>query len=185
MTNVRAVASRYAQALSAAEPELASLDTIRKELRLLASAVEASAELRRVLSNPVIDPASKGRVMQALLARREPHPRTVKFIAVLAARDRLIALREIAAAVDRAYNRRAQVHDVEITSAAPLDEALKTRLSQALERVAGGRIALSERVDPELLGGVVARIGETIYDASLRSRLERLRSQMVGASASR
>jgi F-type H+-transporting ATPase subunit delta len=184
MINVRAVASRYAQALSEAIPKLEELDSARKDLRALADAAAVSGQLRRVIENPVIDGSAKARVLRELIASRAPDERVLRFIDLVAARDRLGAIGEIATALEGEFNRRSGVREVEVASAAPLDDEVRERLESVLERVAGGRVTISERVDPDLLGGVVARIGGTLYDASLKTRLEKMRSRLVGVAGS-
>lgn len=184
MINVRAVASRYAQALSEAIPKLEEFDSACRDVQALADAVAASGELRRVIEHPVIDGSAKARVLRELIAGRAPDERVLRFIDLLAARDRLGAMGEIATALEAAFNRRSGVREVEVASAAPLDDQVRQRLEGVLERVAGGRVTISERVDPDLLGGVIARIGGTLYDASLKTRLEKMRSRLLGAAES-
>jgi F-type H+-transporting ATPase subunit delta len=142
--------------------------------------VGASPELRRALANPVISPDSKRRVVRSLLERRAPDPRSLRFVDLLAERDRLVLIGEIASAVERELNRREGVHEVRLASAIPLDEALKTRIVAALRSVTGGTVRVTETIDPALLGGVVARVGETLYDASLKTRLDHVRERMIG-----
>ncbi|MDH3283408.1 MAG: ATP synthase F1 subunit delta [Acidobacteriota bacterium] len=179
MKNVRLVATRYAQALSAAVPDADTLERVRDDLLAISAAIEASSELRRVLANPVAVSGAKGRVVRAVAERCGADARTLRFLDVVAARDRLAALPEIAAAVDAELNRRAGVFEVEITSAVSLEDELRQRIAAALAKVAGGRVKITESVDPELLGGVVARIGTTLFDASLRTRLEKMRTRML------
>ncbi len=183
MSDAHLVASRYAQALSDAVTEIGEFDRVKRELRVLSDLVTADDELRHALANPVIGVVSKGRVLAEIVKRSEFSPRTARFVAVLAERERLALLGEIASAVEEVYDHRTDVHEVEITSAAPLADDLRERLTSALGKVAGGRIRISESVDPELLGGVVARVGSTVFDGSLKTRLQALHSKMTGRGA--
>lgn len=183
MSTTRAVAGRYAQALSAAVPEADTFAAIVTDVRALAKAVETSPELKRALANPVLSPESKARVVRALLERRTSDARTTRFVDLLADRDRLVLIPEIADAAETELDRRRGVHEVRLSSAAPLDQDLKTRIVTALEKVTGGSVRVTESVDPALLGGVVATVGGTVYDASLKTRLDKVREKMIGDGA--
>lgn len=183
MSDAHLVASRYAQALSDTVSDTGEFDRVKRELRTLADLVSADDELRHALANPVISVVSKGRVLAEIVERLEFSHRTARFVAVLAERERLALLSEIANTVEDVYDYRTGVHEVEITSAAPLADDLRGRLTRALGKVAGGQIRISENVDHELLGGVIVRVGSTVFDGSLKTRLQALHSKMTGRSA--
>ncbi len=183
MNDARLVASRYAQALSDAVSDDAVFGRVRDELRQLAGLVKESAELRHALANPVTPADAKGRVMRAIAERMEAHPRTISFLETLATHDRLPMLADAAIAVEAAHDARLGVHEVSITSASTLGPEVRQRLEGALGELAGGKIRVSETVDPELLGGVVARVGSTVYDGSVKTRLQALRTKLVGGAS--
>lgn len=185
MQDAGLIAGRYAQALSDAVRDGGEFQKIREEIHLFAELFRKSPELRHAFANPVIPAAAKKQVAQTIGERTGVSPTTLRFLAVLARHERLVLLPEMAEAVDGVADRRFGVHEVEIRSAAPLSDDVRARLTQALQDLAGGKIRISERVDPELLGGVVARVGATIYDGSLKTKLETLRSRMAGGAGSR
>lgn len=185
--NALLIAERYAHALSSALPADADLARVRDDLGVLAGVVEGSRELRAAILSPVVPVASKLNVLKALAAKTTPHPKTLRFLEVLAAHERLEVIGQVATAVARAYDRRAGIVEVEIRSAAPLDADIREKLSAALIRIAGAKVRTREVVDPDLLGGLVVRVGGTVFDGSVRKRLEELQARMtggmVGASA--
>lgn len=183
MEHLGPVAIRYAQAFSQVVRDEAELRSARDELRALGRLVEQSSELKTALSNPVVSAESKQRVVQAIAERQQLGQRTQRLLKVLGENDRLSLIDEVGRAVDQIYRERAQVKRVEIRTAAALEPELRQRLTQALERLAGGRVEVVETIDPQLLGGLVASIGTKVYDASLKTKLERIRSRMVSESA--
>lgn len=180
LKNARLIAERYAQALSSALPAEADLARVRDDLAGLAGLIERSAELRGAIGSPVVPPESKLRVLRALAAKGQPHPATLRFLDVLASHERLGAFPEVAAAVARVYDRRAGIVEVEIRSAAPLDPDLRERLGAALGKIARAKVRTRETVDPELLGGLVVQVGGTVFDGSLKKKIEDLRAKMTG-----
>ncbi len=183
MSDARLVAGRYAQALSEVVIEPAAFETARQELRALATLVSESDALRHALANPVIGVSSKERVIAEIAQRMELSPPVRRLLTLLAERERLMLLPELAGAVDQLCDARAGVHEVEIRSAVPLAENTRDRLQVALGKISGGEVRIKETVDPELLGGVVARIGTTVFDGSLQTRLNALRSKMLSGTA--
>ncbi len=186
MKDVRLVVDRYARALAGAvdkEKDEGLLPRVRDELVRLAGVVRESPELRRVLASPVVSPEAKSRVVLAIADRMQVAPITRRFLEVVGRHERLVLLPEIAAAVGREVDRREGIREVELRSAAPLADDVRSRVEEALRAAAGGRIRLAEHVDEELLGGLVARIGGTVIDGSLKTRLERLRARLRSESA--
>lgn len=180
MKNDRLLAARYAEALSQAVPNLQDLSSALAGLRTISDLMHRSDELRQALKSPTIAPAAKGRVMQAIGQRVGLSAAGQHFLTTLATHGHLMLLGGINEAIATVANRRSGIADVEITTATPLDAATLDRLRTALEKVAGSRLSFSQSVDSSILGGVIARIGATVYDGSLRSKLEKLRSRLAG-----
>ena len=180
LKNARLIAERYAQALTAAMRDDAEVGKVRDDLAQLAAVADRSPELRRALTNPVIEAGAKLLVLKSLAAKMHAQPATLRFLEVLASHDRLSIFRDVVDAVGRALDARSGVVEVEIRSAAPLDDAVRQRLAGVLARVAGKRIRTREIVDAEILGGLVVTVGGTVYDGSVKSRLEELRSRLTG-----
>jgi F-type H+-transporting ATPase subunit delta len=177
------IADRYAQALSQTVADLDQLAQVRDELKALARLVEESRELRGVFASPIVGADEKERVAVTLAERGGASQLTRRFLRVVAHNGRLALLPEIARALARRHDERAGVHEVELRSAQPLAPDLRARLEPTLEQLAGGKVRIEERVDPSLIGGLVARIGTRVFDGSLRTRLRRMRSLLMGRAS--
>jgi F-type H+-transporting ATPase subunit delta len=177
-----ALANRYARALadlvldpkSAVKPEAAL-----GELRQFEEAVRASNELRKVLLSPAVAPARK-RAVAARLAAALGISTTVRhFLYVVIDRRRIGMLREIRAAFEGQLDQRTGLARADIRSARDLAPEERTSIESALGRLSGKTIRGQFATDPELLGGVVARVGSTVYDGSVRGQLAALRRRLV------
>ncbi len=180
MKNVRPIAERYAQALSRAIAGDAEFSRVRDDLSSLARLVDASVDLRRALAHPAISPDAKLNVLKELGRRLQAQRETIQLLETLASHERLTMLREVAEAAGRIADRRLGVTEVEIRSAAPLDAAVRSQLRAILEKMTRGKIKTREVTDAGLLGGVVLRVGGTVFDGSVKSKLERLRQRLTG-----
>jgi F-type H+-transporting ATPase subunit delta len=167
----------YAQALfSVAEVE-GVLDTVEDELFRFARALEQQGDLREALTDPVLPVERKRAVLQDILGERA-NPHTVSLLGFLLEQGRA---RELGTIVDEllalaAERRQAAV--AEVRTAVRLDVSRRQRLAEALERATGKRIELKAVVDPSVVGGVVARVGDQVIDGSIRRRLELARERI-------
>jgi F-type H+-transporting ATPase subunit delta len=177
-----AVATRYASALADAVLAAGSgLEPRRalEELRTFETMMSGSVELRNVILSPAVSVARK-RAVVSRFAEAIPLSRLVRnFLFVMIDRRRADALSEIADAFQNALDERLGIVRAAVTSAAPLNDRQQTELQQTLSRVAGRQVRCEFDTDPELIGGVVARIGSTVYDGSVRTQLETLRERLV------
>jgi F-type H+-transporting ATPase subunit delta len=172
------LARRYARALFALAEGRSEHEKVGKDLRALADIMKESAELARTLANPAIPGSSRRKVMEGLMQRLGVTPTTTNFVKLLVDRDRLSALPDIARELDRMIDDKAGRIAAEVVSATALSPAQVGELTKRLEKLSGKKVQLTTRQDPELLGGVVAKVGDVIYDGSLRRQLERLREQV-------
>lgn len=175
----RAAASRYARALFDVALKEADPARVDAELTSFGGLVAGNDHLRRVLTNPAIPPARKRSLMEALLAEAGPlAPPLAKLLVLLAERDRLVLLPDLA----EAYRDRLMVHQqvvrAEITTAVPMSDDRRAALERGLARATGRKIVLTTRIDPSILGGAVTRLGSTVYDGSVARQLERLKEQL-------
>ncbi len=137
------------------------------------------AELQKVLVSPFIPSSSKQGIIDALapeLAMPDVIRRTLH---VLAAQGALNDAPALARAVRRLVNRQAGIVDATVTTAAPLDEAQVSALQEQLSRSTGQQVSVATRVDPDVIGGVVARVGGLVFDGTLARHLARLQAQLV------
>jgi F-type H+-transporting ATPase subunit delta len=180
----RAAATRYARALfDVALKEGSDLAAIERELSDAAALVGSNEGLQRALSNPAIPAPRKRAVMEQLLAKSPVRPVLAKLLLLLADRDRLILLGEVAAAFRQRMMEHQNVVRAEVTTAVPLGPERVAAMQQGLAQATGRQVLLEARVDPAIIGGAVARIGSTVYDGSVTTQLERLRQQLIEAEA--
>jgi F-type H+-transporting ATPase subunit delta len=178
-----ALARRYARALlevadaKGGETALA----LRDELRGFASQLEAHAGLRRALAQPTLGAEAKRKIVTALAEAAKASPLVVKLVEVLAARDRLGLLGDVAAAYAELANASKGVVAAEVVSAVPLAPEQRKALERALAGTAGS-VELTSEVEPALVGGLVIRMAGRTYDGSVRTRLAALRQRLAAAS---
>jgi F-type H+-transporting ATPase subunit delta len=173
------LARRYARAVLEIGIANANLDKIGADLRSLAAAMHDSTELVTALTNPAIRRADRRRVIDGLLQRIGAAPQTKNLIYLLLDGERLGSLEAISREVTAMIEARAGRMSAEVTSAKPLDAAQLAQITTALEKLSGKKVAVTKREDPALLGGVVAKLGDTVYDGSLRTQLRTLRDELT------
>ena len=174
-----AVARRYAQALIEIAAESREVDTLGADLQRLVAAFDAhGGMLRRALCSPVFNADECGAVLTELLPRLRLHPLTANLVRLANEKGRLAALPAIAEAYTELADKVAGRQKVEVVTAEPLSPQVEAEVRAALERSTGKTVRLSTRVDPDLIGGMVAKVGGTVYDSSIRNRLEQLKHSL-------
>jgi F-type H+-transporting ATPase subunit delta len=176
-----AIAERYCDALFELAREARALEAVEAEMAALAAAIAASRDLRTVLKSPVYDAEDQTRAVLAIAQKAGFSPLVLNFIGLVARNRRLFALADMAAAFQRRMSAQRGEVVAEAVSAAPLNEDQARRLRAEIERVVGKAVNLTSRVDPELLGGLVVKVGSTMIDSSLKTKLARLKSVMKEA----
>ena len=178
--SLQTVARRYAVALADVVTSRGEAREVREELSAWEEMMRTNAQLLEVFRHPTIPYEQKRRVLDSLVARARVRPTTANFLQVLLQNHRLADLGEINRQFTQELDRRTGVVTAEVTTArpvpAPAQEALRARLGQ----LTGRSVRLQFAVDEELIGGVVTRIGSTVYDGSVRSQLEQIKQRMVG-----
>jgi F-type H+-transporting ATPase subunit delta len=173
---------RFARALfDVARAEGLDLERVQTELAGVVALVSGHETLARVLGSPAIPAARKRAIVEELLARSPVSTPLARTLLLLAERDRLVLLPELAEAYDERLLDHQQVVRAAVTAAAPLPPDRAEALRGALARATGRDVRLAVRVDPDLLGGAVARIGSTVYDGSVVTQLERLKARLETA----
>jgi len=180
-TGVSGLAERYARALFDLADEDRALDQVAADLKSMAAMLAASGDLRRLIRSPVLGRAVQGQAIAALGNAAGLSHLTRNFLGLLARNRRLFALPEmIEAFLADLAARRGEV-TAHVVSAEPLSARQSAALAEALRKAAGAKLAIDQRVDPGLLGGLVVRLGSRMIDASLKSKLTRLEHAMKGA----
>lgn len=173
-----ALAQRYAAALADVAFEHKDAGKIRQDLADFVQAFGASADLRTLLANPAVSPAAKKSVAGEIAGKMGMHAEVRNFLFLLIDHGRTAIAGEIQKAFEAETNRRAGIVDAVIASAHELSAQEKSQLTQVLERVTGKKVQAQYELNPQLIGGAAVRIGSTIYDGSVRERLNRLRTQL-------
>ena len=176
------VARRYAHAFSSVVASN-GIDTVaaQQQLQDFNATLQGSRELREVLMNPAIAGEQKLKVLDAVAGKIGMMPQVRNFLAVIMDQQRLAQLDEILAEYHAVASEQSGIAEAEITSARTLGDADRVELEANVAKLAGGRIRPIYREDPSLLGGVVVRIGSTVYDGSIRAQLQQLKQKLVSA----
>ena len=169
----------YAQALFDTAREAGAVEAVGRELGDFVAALAASPQLRHVLADPQIDTAAKTRVVADLT--RDAQPLAANVLQLLLERGRFAVVDEVRDGYDALAAAEAAVLNVEVTSAVELTPALHSKIAARVEKVTGDRVELVERVDPDIVGGLVLRVGDVIVDGSVRSRIRQLRRRLATA----
>ena len=178
--SLQTVARRYATALADVAIDRREERLVQNELDQWAEMIESSPQLKEVFANPTIVYDHKRRVLEDLIARTRVRDTTSSFLRVLLKNQRLAQLRDIAARYVQVLDERAGVLAGSVTTARPIPEELKKTLHETLSAATGHTVRLSFDTDEKIIGGMVARIGSTIFDGSVESHLERLADGLAG-----
>lgn len=175
-----AFAAQYARAL-ADVVEGARLDPVKVERQVgdFAAVLAGSRELRDALLNPSLSAKQKIGVLDAVCGKLGAEPKVRNFMAVLVERGRLGALDEILQQYKRETSRRLGIAEAEVVTARKLDDGERGAMEHHVAALAGGQVRATFREDASLIGGAKIRMGSTVYDGSVRGRLERLRERLA------
>ena len=176
---MRSASLQYANALADIALEQGAAEPVLKQLSEFGAAFAESAELRMFLAAPGLSREAKHGVIEKLAARMGASKIIRNFLFVMIDNQRTPLLPDILEAFQQVIRRRQGVAEAEVSSTVNLSDAQKAQLLQTLERLTGKKIQAKYALQPELLGGAVVRIGDTIYDGSLRSRLNEMRARLT------
>ena len=174
------IARRYAEAAYEIAERDGTVDAWLGQLGSVASAVSQSNVVRR-LEDPHVPLARRSDALHQVVGT-DMLPQVANMIGVVMRRRRLDTLPGIAREFRRIYNRKAGIVEAVATSALELDSTELAALRSRIEKMTGGKVELETTVDPSILGGIQVRIGDTLYDGSVRGRLERLRAQLAAGA---
>jgi F-type H+-transporting ATPase subunit delta len=155
------------------------VDQVNMQLNDFLATLHESANLRQALFNPALPADVRVRVIDALAPRLHLSREVRNFLAVLLRHDRMSAIEEIVAEYRAEVDRRQGISEVEVISARRLDADERLQMEQQVARLAGTHVRARFREDNGLIGGAVVRIGSTIYDGSVRGRLDRMKQELV------
>ena len=177
--SVSIIGKRYARALLQLASDANAVERIGHDLRDFANSWTASRELRAVFENPSISQLTRATILKELALSAGMHDHTRDLLRLLSDRQRLSHVAEVADAFDAMAEARSGKLRAEVTSASVLPAAYYAELENALQTATGKDIVLVHNVDPSLVGGVVTRVGDRVFDGSLKSRLTELRDELL------
>ncbi len=178
--SVQSIARRYAAALADVMLSRGEANQVREELSAWEEMMRSNAQLFEVFRNPTIPYEQKRRVITVLIERTRVRPTTANFLQLLLQNQRLNNLPEINRTLVQELDRRSGVVSAQVTTARPMQSQEQEALRVRLARLTGSSVRLQFAVDQDLIGGVVTRIGSTIYDGSVRSQLQQIKQKMAG-----
>jgi len=174
------IAERYATALFELAEGQGSLDLVAGDLKALKSMIRESADLATLLDSPVLTRAEQARAMSALAQAAQFSGLTANFLGLVAKNRRLTALLGMIDAYLARLSAKRGERSAKVCSAVPLNQAQQDALSQTLQTIYNGPVAVEAVVDPSLLGGMVVQVGSRMVDSSLRTKLQHLKLAMKG-----
>ena len=174
------IADRYATALYDLGEGAKALDTLADDLRDVQAMIAESADLQRLIRSPLMTREDQWKAMEALLKRSNAGDLSRRFVGVVTENRRLFALPAIIGAYLRLLAARRGEITAEVTTATNLDAEQMSALTDALKKSVGAKVAVEHKIDPNLLGGIVVRVGSRMFDSSLRTKLERMQLAMKG-----
>ena len=178
--SLRTSANRYAKALfDVALAEKNDLAQVDRDLEAVVAMMHQSPDLAAASGRAGVTDAARTALMQAVADKMALSAPVKKILVLLAESRKLNLIPDIAASYRERLLNHQNIVRADVTSAAPLSAEKTKALQDSLSKVTGKKVDLSVTVDPGLLGGVVARIGSTVYDGSVKTQLERMRQQLV------
>jgi F-type H+-transporting ATPase subunit delta len=170
-------AKRYAQAVFSLAKERETLDAWQGDLALIANVV-ADGRIAAYLSNPSVTHERKVAAIESALDT-SVQPETRNLAKMLIERDRTALIPEIRELFEDQLREERGIVAAQVTAAEPLNDAERELVRDKLERLTGQRVELALKVDPEIIGGIIIRIGDQVIDGSVRNKLEKMRSRLV------
>jgi F-type H+-transporting ATPase subunit delta len=169
------IAKRYARAFFEIADEEKQLENYYRELNGFSSIVEGNKDLKEFLANPVFDQAEKKSVVESILAKTDISGITANFLKLLADKQRIVILKDIVESYRELMDEALKTVRVSVKTAFPLSAELMEKLQKGLERQTGKQVNITIMEDQSLLGGIVVRVGDTLYDNSIKTQLNNIR----------
>jgi len=170
----------YAEALFEVGRDKGKLDSLQQQLSEFAAAVDRNHELQVFFFSPYLSSEEKKEGLKRAITGAEPE--LINFLELLVDKHRMPEVFRIQRELDELWKHENRRIDVTVTSAVELDSAVVEKIGQEVERQTGEEVDLSSAVDDRILGGIVLQVGNMVLDASIRSRLEKLRKSVASAA---
>lgn len=178
-TIVSGVSGRYASALYALAQEQRVADQVAQDLNRFNALVEESDDLRRLVRSPAFSADQQIKALSAILAKANIGGLAANFIKLAADKRRLFAVQNMVRDFNALHDAARGVSRAQVTVAAPLSDSQAETLREALKEITGGKsVDMAVKVDPAIIGGLVVKLGSRMFDGSLRTKLNSLRTRM-------
>lgn len=171
-------ASRYAKSLITLAQEQNNLDTVFNDMQELASTIDGSKELELLLKSPIVKPSKKQEILRSLFTSKVSEI-TMKFLELISSRKREGIVPAIAKSFISQYKELKNIVVAEVTSAIKLDEVQRNKILSLMKANTEGTIEIKEKIDPELIGGFIVRVGDKQIDSSIRRELDDLKQEFT------
>lgn len=178
--SVQTVARRYASALADVVIKNNESQEVQKELSAWVEMIDSSETLADVLRNPTIAYKQKSNLLESLISKTKGGKTTANFLRVLLRNQRISNLKDITERFAHELDVRSGFVAAQITTARQVSQEEQAALQAKLTAMTGKKVRLDFKTDDALIGGVVTRIGDTVFDGSVRSQLNELKEQLVG-----
>jgi F-type H+-transporting ATPase subunit delta len=176
----RSAANRYARALfDVAIKEKQDLDAIDRDLAGFRELLKEHAAFEQVLLNPAVPAPRKRAAVASVISHAQLSPAVAKLLVLLAERDRMVLLPDLLAAYRERVRDFQKIVRAEVVTAEPLSADRAQAVERGLAHAAGRTVQMDLKVDPSLIGGIVARIGSTVYDASVATQLQKMKQKLA------
>lgn len=180
VAGVGGLAVRYASALYNLADDSGAIDNVASDLAALDVLVDESADFARFIKSPVLSREDQTKGVAAIAAKAGLSDIMAKFLGLVAGNRRLFALKSMIRAYQGILAARRGLVSAEVTSASALSDGQSQSLADALKAAVGKSVAVTTKVDPSILGGLIVRVGSRMVDSSLKSKLQRLKLSMKG-----
>jgi F-type H+-transporting ATPase subunit delta len=177
--STRTASTRYAKALLEVAASDADAAAVERDLAGLSALMHGNRELDQALTSPSVPAAGKRKIVAAVAERLGVAEDSRRLLDLLAERDRLGQLDELLTVYRERLLSRQRIERAEVRSATALSPEVTAALEQRLSAVTGNTVKVAATVDPTLIGGVMAKVGSTVYDGTVKAQLEKLRKQLV------
>jgi F-type H+-transporting ATPase subunit delta len=177
--SLQAIARRYATALADVVTERREAREVQEELKAWESMINSNPQLREVIANPTVSYDQKKNLLDELIARTRVRPTTANLLKLLLKNQRLTELAEINRRFAQVLDERSGIVAAEVLTARPISQAIKEAIRLKLTGITGKEVRVNFETDNNIIGGLVTRIGSTVYDGSIRTQLELLSNRLA------
>ncbi|GIU81823.1 MAG: F0F1 ATP synthase subunit delta [Acidobacteria bacterium] len=179
--SIKAIARRYATALADVVEKNGQTEQVKQELEQWKNMLEENQDMMTFFRNPIFYHHDKEKILEELIQRSKTSRITANFLRVLLQNNRFVILPEINEEFVNVLEDRQGIMSAHVVSARELSENEKEDLRKSLEKRTGKKIKLSLSVNPDIIGGIIATVGSTVYDGSVRTRLEVLKKRLIAS----